>query len=55
MGAISPMHLIIVLVVVLVLFGPSQLPKLGKSIGQTMKSVRQGMDEVSPKSSDDEE
>ena len=33
-----------ILVVVLVIFGPEQLPKLGKMIGGSMKSVRDGME-----------
>jgi len=37
-------ELIIILVVVLVLFGPKQLPKLGKMFGKTVKEVREGMD-----------
>ncbi len=36
--------LIVILVIVLVIFGPSQLPKLGQMFGKTMKSVRSGMD-----------
>ncbi len=43
MGILSPTHLIIILVIVLIIFGPSQLPKLGKSLGQTMRSVKDGM------------
>jgi sec-independent protein translocase protein TatA len=33
---------IIVLIVVLIIFGPKQLPELGKSLGKTMKSIREG-------------
>lgn len=40
-------ELIIILVVVLILFGPKQLPKLGKMFGKTMKEVRTGMDSFS--------
>lgn len=40
-------ELIIILIVVLVLFGPKQLPKLGKMFGKTMKEVRTGMDSFS--------
>lgn len=40
-------ELLIILVVVLVLFGPKQLPKLGKMFGKTMKEVRTGMDSFS--------
>ena len=41
----GPFELIVILVVVLVIFGPKNLPKLGKSLGQTVKNVREGMDE----------
>ena len=37
---------IIILVVVLVIFGPKQLPKLGKMFGKTMKEVRSGMENL---------
>ena len=37
--------LIIVLVIVLIIFGPKQLPELGKTLGKTMKSIREGMDD----------
>jgi len=37
-------ELIIILVVALVIFGPKNLPKLGASLGKTVKSVREGMD-----------
>jgi sec-independent protein translocase protein TatA len=37
-------ELIIILVIVLVLFGPKRLPQLGKSLGKTVKSVREGLE-----------
>ena len=36
--------LIIILVIVLIIFGPKQLPQLGKSLGKTFKSIRDGVD-----------
>lgn len=36
-------ELIIILVVVLLIFGPKNLPKLGASLGKTVKSLREGM------------
>ena len=45
-------ELIIILVVVLILFGPKRLPQLGKSLGKTMRSIREGAD---GKSDDEEE
>jgi sec-independent protein translocase protein TatA len=38
--SIGPTELIIVLVIVLVIFGPKRLPGLGKSLGSGMKEFR---------------
>ncbi len=38
-------ELIIILVVVLVLFGGSQLPKLAKNLGKAQKEFKQGLDD----------
>ena len=42
LGGVGAPELIIILVIVLVLFGPKRLPQLGKSIGKTMKAIREG-------------
>ena len=42
-------ELLIILVVVLLIFGPKNLPKLGKMFGKTMNNFKKGMEE-----SDDE-
>ena len=42
LGGIGAPELIIILVIVLVLFGPKRLPELGKSLGKTMKAIREG-------------
>ncbi|MDF1541785.1 MAG: twin-arginine translocase TatA/TatE family subunit [Anaerosomatales bacterium] len=52
LGLPGGMEWVIILVVVLLLFGPSRLPQLGKSIGKTMKAIRDGVD---GKGDDDEE
>lgn len=36
-------ELLIILVVVLLIFGPKNLPKLGSAIGKTVKGLRDGM------------
>ena len=38
-------ELLIILVVVLLIFGPKNLPKLGKMFGKTMKSFKDGINE----------
>ena len=47
--SIGPTELIIVLVIVLVIFGPKRLPGLGRSLGSGMREFR---DSVTGKSSD---
>lgn len=40
-------ELAVILLIVLVIFGPKNLPKLGSALGKTVKSVREGMEEGS--------
>jgi sec-independent protein translocase protein TatA len=41
----SPTEVIIVLVVILVLFGGAQLPKLAKNLGKAQKEFKDGLSE----------
>lgn len=43
----GPLELVIVVAIVLVIFGPKNLPKLGSALGKTVKSVREGLDDSS--------
>ena len=47
------MEWIVILIVALLIFGPKNLPKLGKSLGSTVKNIREGM-ESDEDSKDDE-
>jgi sec-independent protein translocase protein TatA len=49
---IGPMELIIVLVIVLVIFGPKRLPGLGKQLGTGMREFK---DSISGKDHDDDD
>ncbi len=40
---LGPMELAVILIVVLLIFGPKNLPKLGKAFGSTVKNIREGM------------
>lgn len=42
---IGPQELIIVLVIVLLVFGGSQVPKLAKNLGRAQKEFKQGLAE----------
>lgn len=40
-------ELILILVIALVIFGPSKLPEIGRSIGQSINEFKKGMNEIS--------
>jgi sec-independent protein translocase protein TatA len=42
---LGPTELIIILVIVLVLFGSTRLPKLARSMGQASKEFKKGINE----------
>jgi sec-independent protein translocase protein TatA len=44
-GIFSPMHLIVILVIVLIIFGPGKLPELGNSLGKSIKNFKKAMDD----------
>lgn len=39
-GLVSPWHLILVLVVALLVFGPKRLPEMGRSLGKGMREFK---------------
>jgi sec-independent protein translocase protein TatA len=52
MPNIGPLEIIIVLVIVLVIFGPKRLPDLGRSLGSSMREFK---DSVTGKDDDDKQ
>lgn len=48
-GLFQPMHLIVILFIVLIVFGPGKLPELGGSIGKAIKGFKQAMNEPAKK------
>lgn len=46
-GIFDGPEVLVVLVVVLVLFGGSQIPKLARNLGQAQKEFKKGLDEGS--------
>lgn len=44
-GKMGVMELILILAIVLVIFGPKQLPKLSKMFGKTISSFKNGLEE----------
>lgn len=54
---IGPMEIVLILVVVLLIFGPAKLPQLGKSVGEGIKEFKKsfsggGRDDESADKSD---
>ena len=47
-------ELLIILLVVVIIFGPTQIPKLTKMFGKSVKSFKDGMEESENKNSHDE-
>jgi len=43
---LSPVHLVILLVVVLLFFGPSRLPELSKAIGKSVRYFKKGLHDI---------
>jgi sec-independent protein translocase protein TatA len=42
-GLFQPMHLIIILVIVLIIFGPSRLGEIGKGLGKSIRDFKKVM------------
>ena len=48
-GVLQPWHVIVILVIVLVIFGPGKLPMLGKAVGDTVRDFKKAVgDEPKP-------
>jgi len=56
-GLLSPTHLIFIMIIVLIIFGPGKLPELGKGLGKGIRefkeAMRGGMSGDAEKKSDD--
>jgi len=48
-GLFQPMHLLLILVIALLLFGPKRLPEIGKGIGDGIRALKEGMKEQNAK------
>ncbi len=46
-GLFQPMHLIVVLFIALLVFGPKKLPELGKGLGDGIRAFKKGVSDDS--------
>jgi sec-independent protein translocase protein TatA len=44
-GLFQPMHLLVIFLIALLVFGPKKLPELGKGIGEGFRSLKESMKE----------
>lgn len=42
-GLFQPGHLLLILLIVLILFGPGKLPDIGRALGDTVREFRRSM------------
>ncbi len=45
-GLFQPIHLIIILAIALVIFGPGKLPELGAGLGKSIREFKKAMSDV---------
>ncbi len=45
-GLFQPLHLLVIFVIALFVFGPRKLPELGKGIGEAVRALKEGLREV---------
>ena len=45
-GLFQPMHLIIILAIALVIFGPKKLPELGAGLGKSLREFKKAMSDI---------
>lgn len=51
-GLFQPMHLLVILVIVLIIFGPGKLGDLGTSLGKAIKGFKKAMEDPEKKAED---
>jgi sec-independent protein translocase protein TatA len=44
-GLFQPLHLLLILGIALLVFGPKKLPELGKGLGEAIRSFKKAMNE----------
>jgi TatA/E family protein of Tat protein translocase len=43
---IQPLHLVVIVIVALIIFGPSRLPEIGRGLGKALNEFREGTKEM---------
>ena len=53
-GLIQPMHLLVIGIIALFVFGPKKLPELGKGLGDGIKALKSSLADAEVKPSSEE-
>ncbi|MDY0236876.1 MAG: twin-arginine translocase TatA/TatE family subunit [Gudongella sp.] len=53
MGRLGSSELILILAIALVIFGPSKLPEIGKSLGRALSEFKSGASKITEELKDD--
>jgi sec-independent protein translocase protein TatA len=48
-GLLQPMHILVILVIVLIIFGPGKLPELGSAVGKAIRGFKRSMEDTKEK------
>jgi sec-independent protein translocase protein TatA len=49
-GLFRPMHLLVILGIVMIIFGPGKLPEMGSALGRAIKGFKKSISEPEEKS-----
>ncbi|HSP35256.1 MAG TPA: twin-arginine translocase TatA/TatE family subunit [Thermoanaerobaculia bacterium] len=47
-GLLQPMHLLVILAIAVIFFGPKKLPELGRGLGEGIRGFREAMNPKPP-------
>ncbi|MBI3754285.1 MAG: twin-arginine translocase TatA/TatE family subunit [Deltaproteobacteria bacterium] len=53
-GLFQPMHLILILLIVLIIFGPGKLPQIGEGLGRSIREFKKALSDESKPSLENE-
>ena len=45
-GLFQPMHLLVILIIAMFVFGPKRIPELGKALGDGIRGFKSGLNEA---------
>lgn len=46
MDIFSPMHIVVLLIIALLIFGPKRLPEIGSGLGKSIREFKQSMNQI---------